>query len=34
LSVLLANRAEGTFSTQGKASVDRLIDRGLELLTA
>ncbi|MTB53232.1 nucleoside phosphorylase [Lewinella sp. W8] len=32
LSVLLANRAEGTFSTQGKASVDRLIDRGLELI--
>ena len=34
LSVLLANRAEGTFSTQGKKSVDRLIDLGLELLTA
>lgn len=34
LSVLLANRAEGTFSVQGKASVERLIDRGLELLTS
>ena len=31
VSALLANRAEGTFSTQPAATVSRLIDRGLEL---
>lgn len=32
LSALLANRAEGTFSTQPAKTVEHLIDRGLELV--
>lgn len=34
LSALLANRAEGTFSDDPAAAVERLIDRGLELVLA
>lgn len=34
LSVLLAHRAEGTFSAAPAAAVERLIDRGLELILA
>ncbi len=34
ISALLANRTEGTFSKQPAAAVNRLIDRGLELILA